>query len=99
MSTPQAPEPKQEAITERARKIWAAAGSPEGEDLTFWLQAEKELRNEASLSDVPDEVIDLEKDTAYGSIDSTPNSERSGGSMPAPQSFEGPNETRKGTSL
>ncbi|HEX2852525.1 MAG TPA: DUF2934 domain-containing protein [Opitutaceae bacterium] len=35
-----------EAITMRARKLWASAGSPSDRDLEFWLAAETELRNE-----------------------------------------------------
>lgn len=38
----------EEAITLRARKLWACAGSPAGRDLEFWLTAETELRQEQS---------------------------------------------------
>jgi hypothetical protein len=31
------------AIRERAQWLWHQAGSPEGQDMDFWLQAEREL--------------------------------------------------------
>jgi len=34
------------AIRERARWLWDQAGSPEGQDMEFWLQAERELAAE-----------------------------------------------------
>ena len=40
-----------EAITMRARKLWATAGSPSGRDLEFWLKAEIQLR-EGQFADV-----------------------------------------------
>src|ERR1700684_170006 len=43
--------PSHEAVSERARKLWQVAGSPEGRDLTFWLKAEDELRHERMASD------------------------------------------------
>jgi hypothetical protein len=50
MSTP-SHIPTQDAISDRARKLWQAAGSPEGQDLAFWLRAENELREESGNSD------------------------------------------------
>jgi hypothetical protein len=43
MSTTPTPPPSHEAISHRARALWEQAGSPEGRDITYWLQAEKEL--------------------------------------------------------
>ena len=37
-------EPSRDAIAQRAREIWKAAGCPEGHDMEHWLQAEAELR-------------------------------------------------------
>ena len=34
------------AIRERAQWLWHQAGSPEGQDMDFWLQAERELAEE-----------------------------------------------------
>ena len=36
-----------EQIAERARKLWMERGSPGGRDLEHWLEAEKQLRQEA----------------------------------------------------
>jgi hypothetical protein len=33
-------------IRERAQWLWHQAGSPEGQDLEFWLQAEREVATE-----------------------------------------------------
>jgi hypothetical protein len=43
--------PSHEAISDRACKLWQAAGSPEGKDMDFWLRAEKELKSESASSD------------------------------------------------
>jgi Protein of unknown function (DUF2934) len=43
--------PSHDAISGRARTLWEAAGRPDGEDLNHWLQAEKELNNEAADTD------------------------------------------------
>jgi hypothetical protein len=43
MSTTPTPPPSHEAIAHRARALWEQSGSPDGLDLTFWFQAEKEL--------------------------------------------------------
>jgi hypothetical protein len=32
-----------EKIKQRAHELWAAEGRPEGRELEFWLQAEREL--------------------------------------------------------
>jgi hypothetical protein len=58
MSTQQNPPPSHEAISNRAKAIWESEGRPEGQDLAFWLRAEKELienqgpfaSNEATVS-------------------------------------------------
>jgi hypothetical protein len=34
-----------EDIAARARELWEQKGRPEGRDLEFWLQAEKEIRD------------------------------------------------------
>lgn len=34
-------------IRERAQWLWHQAGSPEGQDLDFWLQAERDVAAEA----------------------------------------------------
>ena len=38
-----------ENIKQRAHELWEAEGSPEGRELEFWLQAEREL-SEASAA-------------------------------------------------
>jgi hypothetical protein len=48
MSTPKTM-PSHDAISERARTIWASAGQVKGQDLVNWLQAEKELLNESAI--------------------------------------------------
>jgi hypothetical protein len=42
--------PSHDAISDRARRIWESSGQIEGQDLTHWLQAEKELMDEAAAS-------------------------------------------------
>ncbi len=42
--------PSHEAISLRAREIWLHLGSPNGQDLAIWLQAEDELVNLAQDS-------------------------------------------------
>ena len=37
----------QERIRERAYALWEAAGSPEGDDLWFWVEAERQLSEES----------------------------------------------------
>jgi hypothetical protein len=37
-----------EAIRARARGLWEQRGRPAGRDLEFWLQAERELREEGN---------------------------------------------------
>jgi hypothetical protein len=39
------------SIRERAHWLWKQAGSPEGRDLEFWLEAEQGLREEGSQAD------------------------------------------------
>lgn len=39
--------PSQEDISDRAHQIWESAGQIDGDDLTHWLQAEKELLDQA----------------------------------------------------
>lgn len=43
--------PSHDAVADRARKLWQAAGSPEGQDLAFWLRAENELHEESNKTD------------------------------------------------
>jgi hypothetical protein len=40
-----------EAISARAQKIWEAAGCKDGQALDNWLQAERELRDEAASNE------------------------------------------------
>lgn len=40
----------QERIRERAYALWEAAGSPEGDDLWFWVEAERQLSEESDDS-------------------------------------------------
>ena len=40
--------PTHEAIAVRAFELYAAAGSPHGRDVEFWLEAERQLRNEVA---------------------------------------------------
>lgn len=49
MNTPQNI-PSHDAITSRARKIWESSGQIDGQDLSNWLQAERELLDEAAAS-------------------------------------------------
>jgi hypothetical protein len=41
----------QNAISGRAQKIWAAGGCQDGQALDNWLQAERELRDEATSNE------------------------------------------------
>jgi hypothetical protein len=41
----------QDAISGRAQKIWEAGGSQDGQALDNWLQAERELREEAASNE------------------------------------------------
>lgn len=43
-------EPRDEAILNRAYKIWEQNGRPEGREDDFWHQAQQELRNEDKSS-------------------------------------------------
>lgn len=36
----------QERIRERAYALWERAGSPEGDDLSFWIEAERQVNDE-----------------------------------------------------
>ena len=36
----------QQAIRERAHKLWEQAGKPEGKESEFWLEAERQLAEE-----------------------------------------------------
>jgi Protein of unknown function (DUF2934) len=40
-----------DAISGRAQKIWEAAGRKDGQDLDYWLQAERELSDEAASNE------------------------------------------------
>jgi hypothetical protein len=40
----------QDAISERARTLWLERGQPSGQDEAIWLQAERELREQAAAS-------------------------------------------------
>ena len=44
----QAIQPDEEDIRTRAYDYWRRAGEPENRDEAFWLQAERDLRNEAA---------------------------------------------------
>lgn len=50
-------EPERKAkISERAYKLWASAGFPEGQDLSHWLQAEQDIDEaDANGEDTTDE--------------------------------------------
>jgi hypothetical protein len=39
-------EEDQQAIRERAHQLWEAAGRPEGKEDQFWLEAERQLKEE-----------------------------------------------------
>jgi hypothetical protein len=39
-------EEDQQAIRERAHQLWEAAGRPEGKEDHFWLEAERQLKEE-----------------------------------------------------
>lgn len=36
----------QERIRERAYALWERAGSPEGDELSFWIEAERQVNDE-----------------------------------------------------
>jgi hypothetical protein len=40
-------QPAHDRIAERARQLWMERGSPGGRDLEHWLEAERQLRDEA----------------------------------------------------
>lgn len=40
------PQPTNDQIAARARRIWQERGSPGGRDLEHWLEAERQLRDE-----------------------------------------------------
>jgi Protein of unknown function (DUF2934) len=45
---------RQEKIRRRAHEIWEEKGKPEGSELDFWLQAEKEISADSeSAPEVP----------------------------------------------
>lgn len=37
---------EEQAIRQRAHELWAAAGKPDGKEDHFWLEAERQLREE-----------------------------------------------------
>ena len=39
-------------VRQRAYELWEQHGSREGHEIEFWLQAERELKGEASPSDI-----------------------------------------------
>jgi hypothetical protein len=39
-------QPDQDAIRRRAHQLWETAGKPEGKEDHFWLEAERQLREE-----------------------------------------------------
>jgi hypothetical protein len=43
----------QDAISERARTLWLERGQPSGQDEAIWLQAERELREQAAAQSAP----------------------------------------------
>ncbi len=43
------PQPSNEQIAERARRIWQERGSPGGRDLEHWFEAERQLRAELAV--------------------------------------------------
>jgi hypothetical protein len=49
-------EPTQEEIAARARSLWDLSGRPENRDLSFWLQAERTLRQESDGDDA-DKIV------------------------------------------
>ena len=42
----------QQAIRERAHKLWELAGKPEGKEDVFWLEAERQLAEERMLHEL-----------------------------------------------
>ena len=50
--------PSHESVSRRAREIWLQLGSPDGQDLAIWLQAERELNG---LPFEPQRSIDQEQ--------------------------------------
>jgi hypothetical protein len=43
--------PTHDQIAPRARQLWENAGRPEGRDLEYWLEAERQLRAASGLRD------------------------------------------------
>lgn len=50
------PEPNHDEISAYARTHWEKAGRPEGQDITFWLEAERKLRSGIDLPSVDDDA-------------------------------------------
>jgi hypothetical protein len=72
-----------DAISDRAGKLWQAAGSPEGKDMDFWLRAEKELKSEAASSD----NLDADNSKGIGTTGKTvPTTAAARGPVAAPPS-------------
>jgi hypothetical protein len=61
------------AIRERARWLWQQAGSPDGRDLEFWLQAERALRTEGGELGNQDGVMAESGQDAAEQQQSNPN--------------------------
>ena len=48
--------PSEDQIRARAHQLWEAAGRPEGRDQEFWIEAERQLAEDAANN--PDERSD-----------------------------------------
>jgi Protein of unknown function (DUF2934) len=46
----------EDRVRQRAFKLWGQRGRPEGYEVEFWYQAERELKGEGSNSDISDGV-------------------------------------------
>jgi hypothetical protein len=71
MGTPHST-PTEAAISERAQRIWASAGQIEGQDVNYWLQAEKELRDEAAAPQRETRPVDTGRSRSEGGFITLP---------------------------
>lgn len=55
-ATSSSPQPTNDQIAERARRIWQERGSPAGRDLEHWFEAERQLKTELGQSRPPTDV-------------------------------------------
>lgn len=60
---PPLPAPTHEQIAARAHALWEASGCPDGRDLGFWLEAERELQTPLPPPAVPAATVPRRRPT------------------------------------